>query len=47
MPQQETERFMRRAEVEEMVALKTSAIYEMTDRGAFPRPIRVGSKAVR
>lgn len=40
------EKIMRRKEVEERVGLSRSAIYAAMDRGAFPRPIRIGVRAV-
>lgn len=50
MPQaamQSEDRLMRRVEVEQMIGLSCSAIYEQMDNGKFPRPIRVGKRAVR
>lgn len=41
-----TNRLLRRPEVINLVGLKTSAIYDMMARGEFPRPVRVGSRAV-
>ena len=38
---------MRRAEVENLVGLKVAAIYRMMRTGDFPKPVRIGSKAVR
>ena len=42
-----TDRLMRRREVETGVSLSTTTIYRLMKRGQFPRPIRVGPKAVR
>ncbi len=39
-------RIMRRPEVEKTVGLSRSAIYAAMDRGDFPRPIRLGIRAV-
>ena len=36
-----------RREVERRVGLKTTAIYKLMAEGKFPRPVRIGSKAVR
>ncbi|MER8524806.1 AlpA family phage regulatory protein [Mesorhizobium sp. M0522] len=38
--------FIRRAEVERRTGLKSSSIYERMAAGDFPRPIRIGPKAV-
>ena len=40
-------RFLRRKEVEQMVGLSRASIYRLVDTGDFPRPIRVGPRAVR
>lgn len=40
-------RLLTRGEVLARVGLSTSTIYEMMRRGAFPRPLRVGQRAVR
>ncbi len=37
------DRFIRRDEVERLVALSRSQIYEMAKHGDFPRPIKLGS----
>ena len=47
MAPQASDRLMRRKEVEEMVGLACSTIYLFMDEGKFPRPIRVGPRAVR
>ncbi len=39
--------FLRRGIVERMTGLSRSAIYELIANEAFPKPIRVGKKAVR
>ncbi len=40
------EKHYRRAEVEAITGLSRSTIYEMMGRGDFPRPVRLGRKAV-
>lgn len=42
----ELPRILRRPEVEKAVGLSRSAIYAAMDRGEFPRPIRLGRRAV-
>lgn len=37
---------MRRAEVERATGLPRSTIYELMARGHFPKPIRLGARAV-
>jgi len=37
---------LRLNQVEEMVGLKHSAIYNMVDRGTFPKPIHLTKRAV-
>jgi prophage regulatory protein len=39
-------RMLRRQEVENRTGLKRSTIYEAIAKGTFPRPVRVGTKAV-
>lgn len=39
-------RILRRKELEELVGLSRSTIYEMMSLGTFPRPIRLGKRAV-
>ena len=39
-------RLMRRPEVEEIVGLSVSSIYRLMSEGAFPRPVRLGGRAV-
>lgn len=41
-----SERHLRRREVEAATGLSRSTIYDMMDRGDFPRPIRIGKRAV-
>ncbi len=37
---------LRRADVERATGLPRSTIYELISRGAFPKPIRLGARAV-
>ena len=39
-------RFLRRPEVEARTGLSRSTIYAAMDRGTFPRPVRIGVRAV-
>jgi prophage regulatory protein len=41
------EQLLTRKQVEQVVGLSRSSIYLMQSRGGFPRPIRVGKRAVR
>lgn len=41
-----TEQLLRRPDVEARTGLSRSSIYRMMDEGEFPRPIRVGRRAV-
>lgn len=41
------EKHYRRPEVEEITGLSRTTIYRMMSEGTFPRPRRVGAKAVR
>ena len=41
------DRLLRRPEVEQRCGLTCSTIYRLMDEGRFPRPLRVGPKAVR
>ena len=43
----DTARLLTRPEVERLTRLSTSSVYRLMRIGYFPRPIRVGSKAVR
>lgn len=38
--------FLRRPDVERQVGLKKSAIYERMAEGTFPKPVRLGRRAV-
>ena len=40
------EKYYRRTEVEEITGLSRSTIYDMMNRGEFPRPVRLTAKAV-
>ena len=40
-------KLMKRPEVEAAVGLSTASIYRLMDGGEFPRPIRIGQRAVR
>lgn len=40
------DKILRRAAVEEMTGLSRSTLYRMMDRGEFPRPARIGQRAV-
>lgn len=39
-------RLLRRPEVEALTGLSRSTLYAMMERGAFPRPRRIGQRAV-
>ena len=39
-------RFIRRKAVEELTGLARSTIYQMVHEGRFPRPVRLGGRAV-
>lgn len=41
-----SEQLLRRTEVEARIGLSRSSIYRMMDEGEFPRPIRIGRRAV-
>lgn len=41
-----TTKHLRRPAVEAATGLSRSTIYDMMDRGDFPRPIRIGRRAV-
>lgn len=41
-----TEQLLRRPDVEQRTGLSRSSIYRMMDEGDFPRPIRIGRRAV-
>jgi prophage regulatory protein len=40
------ERHLRRPAVEAATGLSRSSIYDMMDKGNFPRPVRIGKRAV-
>lgn len=40
------DRILRRKSVEEVTALSRSTIYEMMAQGNFPKPVRLGKRAV-
>lgn len=40
------ERHYRRPAVEELTGLSRSTLYDMMDRDEFPRPVRIGRRAV-
>ena len=37
---------LRRPEVERVTGVKTSTLYEWMSKGSFPRPVRLGQRAV-
>ena len=39
-------RILRRPEVEKLVGLSSASIYRLMDQGAFPRPKKLGVRAV-
>ena len=41
-----TDRTLRRPEVESLTGLSRSTIYAMMAEGAFPKPVRLGKRAV-
>ena len=42
-----SDRLLRRRQVEEMTTLSRSSIYRLMEDGDFPRPVRVGTNAIR
>lgn len=40
-------RFLKLSEVTHLTGLARSTIYEMMEAGTFPRPLKIGPKAVR
>ena len=40
------ERILRRPDIEELTGLSRSTIYAMISEGTFPRPVRLGKRAV-
>ena len=41
------DRLLRRPEVEEITGLSRSTIYRHLEQGIFPKPVRIGPRAVR
>lgn len=41
-----TDRFLRRPEIENLTGLSRSTIYQMIANGEFPKPVRIGRRAV-
>ncbi|WP_300512939.1 AlpA family transcriptional regulator [Aliiroseovarius sp.] len=41
-----TQKLLRRPEVEALTGLSRTSIYRMMDEGEFPRPVRLGKRAV-
>jgi prophage regulatory protein len=46
VPQPRAARILRRPEVVHLTGLSTSTLYAMMARGEFPRPVRLGRRAV-
>ena len=40
-------RLLRRGEVEELTALRRSALYQKIAEGVFPAPVKIGKRSVR
>lgn len=40
------QRFLRRSEVQSVCGLPTSTLYELMERGQFPRPIKISARTV-
>lgn len=40
------QRFLRRTDVQQLCGLPTSSLYELMERGEFPRPIRLSARTV-
>ncbi|MEL7104787.1 MAG: AlpA family transcriptional regulator [Pseudomonadota bacterium] len=40
------ERHYRRTEIETLTGFSRSAIYDLMSKGEFPRPVRIGKRAV-
>ena len=40
------EQLLRRCDVENIIGLSRSAIYALMEEGQFPRPVRIGKRAV-
>jgi prophage regulatory protein len=45
-PRPTPDRLLRRPAVEAMVGLRRAAIYDLVAKGQFPRPVRIGARAV-
>jgi prophage regulatory protein len=45
-PENDMDTLMRRPDVERVIGLSRSTIYVAMDRGEFPRPIKIGKRAV-
>ncbi|MCK5748672.1 helix-turn-helix transcriptional regulator [Oricola sp.] len=43
---EKAQKFLRRSDVEAMTGLPCSTIYEMMERGSFPRPVRLSPRIV-
>ena len=41
-----TDKILRRTQVEERIGLSRSTLYSMIAEGTFPKPIRIGKRAV-
>lgn len=41
-----TDKILRRTQVEERIGLSRSTLYAMIAEGTFPKPIRIGKRAV-
>ncbi|MGR3782967.1 MAG: helix-turn-helix transcriptional regulator [Albimonas sp.] len=41
-----SDRILRRPEVERAIGLSASTLYKMMEDGLFPRPLRIGRRAV-
>lgn len=46
LDENKVERHIRRPAVEMATGLSRSSIYDMMDKGEFPRPVRIGKRAV-
>ncbi len=40
------EKFLRRAQIEKLTGLSRSTIYDRVKAGSFPKPIKIGDRAV-
>lgn len=41
-----TEKFLRRSQIEDITGLARSTIYEHMKAGKFPKPVKIGDRAV-